>query len=122
MQALCEAFGQEWNPDMTTFDKREEAFEKKFALDEEQKFKAEARRNRLLGLWAAGRSGLSGEAANDYAKTVVTAEFEEGGDAAVAGKVLRDLAAKGVTVTEAEIRAKMTEFLAEAVAQVKAGK
>ncbi len=107
---------------MTTFDKREEAFEKKFALDEEQKFKAEARRNRLLGLWAAGKLGKSGDAASAYAKEVVAAEFEEGGDAAVLRKVRGDLAAKGVTVTEAEIRAKLDEFLAEAAAQVKAGK
>ncbi len=72
---------------MTTFDKREEAFEKKFALDEEQKFKAEARRNRLLGLWAAGKLGLSGDAAGAYAKEVVAAEFGEGGDDAVVRKV-----------------------------------
>jgi len=65
---------------MTTFDKREEGFEKKFALDEEQKFKAEARRNRLLGLWAAGKLGLSGDAASAYAKEIVEAEFGEGGD------------------------------------------
>jgi hypothetical protein len=107
---------------MTTFDQREEAFEKKFALDEEQKFKAQARRNKLLGVWAAEQSGLGVQAATEYAKTVVAAEFEEGGKLAVIAKVVRDLAAKGVTVTDAEIRAKMDEFLAEAVAQVKAGK
>ena len=65
---------------MTTFDKREEGFEKKFALDEEQKFKAMARRNRLLGLWAAEKLGLSGDAATAYAKEVVAADFEEAGD------------------------------------------
>ena len=65
---------------MTTFDKREEGFEKKFALDEEQKFKAVARRNRLLGLWAAEKLGISGDAANAYAKEVVAADFEEAGD------------------------------------------
>ncbi len=107
---------------MTTFDKREEAFEKKFALDEEQKFKAEARRNRLLGLWAADRLGKSGDAATAYAREVVAAEFDEAGDAGVARKVLHDLTAKGIAVTETEIRTKMGEFLAEAVAQVKAGK
>jgi len=107
---------------MSTFDKREEGFEKKFALDEEQNFKAQARRNKLLGVWAAGKSGLGAEAANEYAKTVVAAEFEEGGKLAVMAKVQRDLAAKGVAVTEAQLRAKMDEFLAEAVAQVKAGK
>ena len=89
---------------MTTFDKREEAFEKKFALDEEQKFKAEARRNRLLGLWAAEKLGISGDAASAYAKDIVAAEFSEGGDDAVVRKVMDDLAAKGIAVTEAQIR------------------
>ena len=106
---------------MTTFDKREEAFEKKFALDQEQKFKAEARRNKLLGLWVAEQLGLSGEAAGTYAREVVAAEFSEGGAAAVVRKVMGDLAAKGSTVTETEVRTQMTEFMALAVAQVKAG-
>jgi len=106
---------------MTTFDKREEGFEKKFALDEELKFKAEARRNKLLGLWVAEKLGLSGEAANDYARTVVAAEFEEAADRDVVGKVMRDLAAKGVDMPEAELRAKMDELTAQAIAQVKAG-
>ncbi|KJC62452.1 hypothetical protein UP10_03815 [Bradyrhizobium sp. LTSPM299] len=106
---------------MTTFDKREEGFEKKFALDEELKFKAEARRNKLLGLWAAGKLGMSGDAANAYAKDVVAADFEEAGDNDVLHKVLKDLTAKGQAVTEREIRAKMDELLAQAVAQVKAG-
>jgi hypothetical protein len=106
---------------MTTFDKREEAFEKKFALDEEQKFKAEARRNRLLGLWVAEKLGLSGDAANDYAKTVVAAEFDQGGAAAVVRKVTGDLAAKGVAVTDAQLLMKMDELMALAAAQVKAG-
>jgi hypothetical protein len=106
---------------MTTFDKREEGFEKKFALDEEQKFKAEARRNRLLGLWAAEKLGLAGDAANTYAKEVVAAEFEEAGDADVVHKVMGDLTAKGVAITEQQLRAKMDELMAAAVAQVKAG-
>jgi hypothetical protein len=106
---------------MTTFDKREEGFEKKFALDEEQKFKAEARRNRLLGLWAAAKLGISGEAANAYARDIVAAEFSEGGDAAVVRKVMGDLSAKGIAVTEAQVRTEMTELMAQAVAQVKAG-
>lgn len=106
---------------MTTFDKREEGFEKKFALDEEKKFKAEARRNRLLGLWVAEKLRLSGEAANDYAKTVVVADFVEAGDADVVRKVIGDLAAKGIEVTEQEIRVKMNELMAVAIAQVKAG-
>ena len=106
---------------MTTFDKREEGFEKKFALDEEQKFKAMARRNRLLGLWAAEKLGLSGEEANAYAKDVVAADFEEAGDNDVLHKVLKDLTAKGNAITEAELRAKMDELMAQAIAQVKAG-
>ena len=83
---------------MTTFDKREEGFEKKFALDEEQKFKAMARRNRLLGLWAAEKLGLSGDAATAYAKEVVAADFEEAGDDDVQNKVVKDFAAKGVAM------------------------
>jgi hypothetical protein len=106
---------------MNTFDKREEGFEKKFALDEEQKFRAEARRNRLLGLWAAEKLGLTGDAATTYAKEVVAADFEEAGDTDVLRKVLKDLTAKGLAVTEAEIRLKMDELMAAAVAQVKAG-
>jgi hypothetical protein len=107
---------------MTTFDKREEGFEKKFALDEEQKFKAEARRNRLLGLWVAEKLGLSGDAASTYAREVVAAEFSEGGDAAVIRKVTGDLSAKAIAITEAQIRSRMAELMAQAAAQVKAGK
>jgi hypothetical protein len=106
---------------MTTFDKREEGFEKKFALDEEQKFKAEARRNKLLGLWVAEKLGLSGEAANDYAKTVIAAEFQGAGDADVVRKVMGDLTAKGAAVTEQQIKVKMDELMAQAIVQVKAG-
>jgi hypothetical protein len=106
---------------MTTFDKREEAFEKKYALDEEAKFKAEARRNKMLGLWVAAKLGLSGDAANDYSRTVVEAEFGDGGDADVIRKVTGDLTAKGVAVTDADIRARMEEFMAQAVAQLKSG-
>jgi hypothetical protein len=106
---------------MTTFDKREEGFERKFALDEELKFKAEARRDKLLGLWVAEQLGLTGDAANTYAKTVVAADFEETGDADVVRKVTNDLGAKGVAITEQQIRAKMDEYFALAVAQVKAG-
>jgi hypothetical protein len=106
---------------MTTFDKREEGFEKKFALDEEQKFKAQARRNKLLGLWTAEQLGISGDAAAVYAKEVVAADFEEAGDRDVLHKVTRDLAAKGIALTEPQLRAKMDELMAQAVAQVKAG-
>jgi hypothetical protein len=104
---------------MTTFDQRQEGFEKKFALDEEQKFKAEARRNKLLGLWAAEQLGKSGDEAAAYAKEVVAADFEEAGDADVLRKVATDLAGKGVT--EQQVRAKMDQLMAEAIAQVKAG-
>jgi hypothetical protein len=106
---------------MTTFDKREEGFEKKFAHDEELRFKAEVRRNKLLGLWAAEKLGLSGEAANDYAKTVVAADFEEAGDSDVVRKVMDDLARQGIAITEQELRMKMDELMAQAIAQVKAG-
>ncbi len=106
---------------MTTFDKREEGFEKKFALDEEQKFKAEARRNKLLGLWAAEKLGLSGDAATAYAKEVVAADFEEAGDG-VFRKVSGDLGAKGLVVPEAELRARMDELMAQAIVQMKTGK
>ena len=106
---------------MTTFDRREEAFERKFALDEEQKFKAEARRNKLLGLWVAKELGMSGDAASTYARTVVAAEFEGPGDRDVVHKVMADLAAAGVATSEAELRAKTDELMAQAIAQVKAG-
>jgi len=106
---------------MSTFDKREEGFEKKYALDEEQKFKAESRRNRLLGMWAAEKLGITGDAAIAYAKEVVAADFEEAGDGDVVRKVLGDLTAKGIALTEPELRARMDELMATAVMQVKAG-
>jgi hypothetical protein len=106
---------------MTTFDKREEAFEKRFALDEEQKFKAVARRNRLLGLWAAEKLGKSGDDATAYAKEVIAAEFDGSGDAGVLRKVMGDLAAKGATLGESDLRTKFDELAALAAAQVKAG-
>ena len=106
---------------MTTFDKREEAFEKKFVIDEDLKFKAAARRNKLLGLWAAEKLGLAGAEAASYAREVVTAEFEEGGAEAVVTKVMTDLAAKNVSVNEEDVRTRMNELMAQAVAQVQAG-
>lgn len=105
---------------MTNFDKREEGFEKKFAHDEELKFKAYARRNKLLGLWAAGILGKSGADADAYAKDIVLADFEEAGDNDVLRKVVADLAGKGID--EPQIRAKMSELLAVAVAQIQDGK
>ncbi len=105
---------------MTTFDKREEGFEKKFVIDEELKFKAEARRNRLLGLWVAAQLGMTGDAASAYAKQVVAADFDGAGH--VARKVTTDLAAKGITLSEPELRSKMDELTALAIAQVRAEK
>src|SRR5215208_6749367 len=106
---------------MTTFDKREEGFEKKFAHDEELRFKANARRNKLRGLWAAEKLGLSGDAAAAYAKEVVMADFEEAGDDDVFRKVRKDFDAKGVTESDHQIRRTMDTLLATAVAQVKSG-
>ena len=106
---------------MTTFDKREEAFEKKFVIDEELRFKAVARRNRMLGMWAAEKLGKSGAEAQAYAKDVIAAEFDGAGEAGVIAKVMGDLAAKGVTPAEEELRTRMDEWLAQSIAQVKAG-
>ena len=106
---------------MTTFDKREEGFEKKFALDEELKFKAEARRNKLLGLWAAEKLGMSGDAADAYAKES-SPPISTKPATRPCRKVLADLAAKGVADHRSRrLRAKMDELMAQAVAQVKAG-
>ena len=107
---------------MTTFDKREEGFEKKFAHDEELRFKANARRNKLLGLWAAGLLGLSGPDADAYAKEVVVADFEEAGDDDVFRKVRKDFDAKGVKQSDQQIRTTMVNLMEEAIAQIKAGK
>jgi hypothetical protein len=104
---------------MTTFDKREEGFEKKFAVDEELKFKGEARRNRLLGLWAAGKLGISGDAAVAYAKETVASAFAEGGEKALIARLTSDLSAHGIT--EDAIRKQMIELMAQAVVQVRAG-
>ena len=100
---------------MTFFDDRENAFEAKFAHDSEMQFRAEARRNRLAGLWAAGLLGKSGEEAQAYALEVVSADFEEAGDADVVRKLTGDL---GDRASEAAIRAKLAELLAEAKAQI----
>lgn len=107
---------------MTTFDKREEGFENQFAHDEELRFKAEARRNGLLGHWAAAHLGLTGTAADDYARDVVDAALTSAGSRAVLKKVAADLTAKGVAVSEAAIQDKMAELLKVATAQLRAGK
>ena len=103
---------------MTTFDKREEGFEKKFAHDEELKFKAMARRNKMLGLWAAEKLGLSGPEADAYAKEVVLSDFEEAGDHDVFRKIRKDFDDKGVTQSDHQIRRTMDELLTQAVAQI----
>ncbi len=100
---------------MSTFDDRETAFENKYAHDAQMQFKAEARRNKLLGLWAAELMGKSGEDAEAYATDVVKSDFEEAGDEDVFRKVSGDL---GGRATEADIRAKMTELMAMAKAQL----
>jgi hypothetical protein len=105
---------------MTTFDKREEGFEKKFAHDEELRFKAGARRNKLLGLWAAEKLGLSGAEAEAYAKTVVAADFEEAGDEDVFRKVRKDFDANGVDQSDHQIRRTMDEMMGQAIEQIKA--
>lgn len=103
---------------MTTFDDREKSFEQKYKHDQELQFKVNARRNRLLGLWAAERLGLSGAAADEYAKTVVQADFERPGDSDVVEKVLKDLTDKGVSVTEVQVRKEMERLLAVAKEQI----
>ena len=107
---------------MTTFDKREEGFEKQFAHDEELQFKATARRNKLLGLWAAEKLGLTGAEADSYAKAVVMADFEEAGDHDVLRKIRKDFDAKGVEQSDHQIGRTMNELMAKAVADIKAGK
>jgi hypothetical protein len=107
---------------MTTFDKREDGFERQFVHDEELRFKATARRNRLLGLWAAEKLGKTGAEADSYAKTVVMADFEEIGDDDVVRKVAADLEAGGVRQSEHQIRRTLDELMGRAVAEIKAGR
>jgi hypothetical protein len=105
---------------MTTFDKREEGFEKQFAHDEELRFKANARRNKLLGHWAAEKLGLAGDDAAAYAKEVVMSDFEEAGDHDVFKKIRQDFDAKGVAQSDHQIRRTMTELMEKAIAAIKA--
>src|SRR5262249_23731398 len=105
---------------MTTFDKREEGFEKKFAHDEELRFKATARRNKMLGLWAAGKLGMAGADAETYAKAVVMADLEEAGDNDVFRKIRKDFDAKGIAESDHQIRRTMDELFAKAIADIKA--
>jgi hypothetical protein len=103
---------------MTSMKDRQEGFERKFALDEEQKFRAMARRNKLLGLWAAEKLGKTGEEAEAYAKEVVKADFEEAGDDDVFRKVRKDFDAAGVNQSDHQIRRTMEELMAQAAEQV----
>ena len=106
---------------MTTFDDRERGFESKFALDQEQEFKAMARRNKLLGLWAAEKMGLSAESAEQYASAVVRADFEQPGEEDVFRKVAGDFEGSGIEFRESEIRRKMDELASIARDAVRAG-
>jgi hypothetical protein len=104
---------------MSDFSDREKGFERKFVMDEELRFKATVRRNKLLGLWAAEKLGKSGEDAEAYAKEVVSADFEEAGDHDVLRKVKADFDAAGVEQSEHQIRRTMDELMAQAIEQVK---
>jgi len=106
---------------MSTFNEREDAFEKQFALDEELRFKATARRNKLLGLWAAERLGKTGPDADAYAKSIVLADFNEPGDGDVIRKVHQDLAAAGQPSDEAALKSKLGQLMARAIEEIKAG-
>lgn len=106
---------------MTGIEDRQKGFESKFALDEELRFKAMARRNKLLGLWAAEKLGKSGEAADEYAKSVVIADFEEAGDDDVFRKVRKDFDAAGVEQSDHQIRRTMDELMAVAAEQIQNG-
>lgn len=103
---------------MTTFDEREKAYESRFAHDEELRFKAIARRNKLLGAWAAEKLGYTGEKAETYARAVVRADFEEPGDDDVFRKIRSDFAAAQVSVSDEDLRLRMRELLVVAAEQV----
>jgi hypothetical protein len=105
---------------MTTFDDRQKSFEKKFALDEELKFRSEQRRNKLLGEWAAGKLGLTGPAVDDYVRALRKADLATKGDEDVFQKVRKDFDAKGVVVSDAELRKAMSDCLTDAVSQIEA--
>lgn|ERR1700694_1757506 len=104
---------------MTTFDKREEAFERKFAHDEELKFRAAARRNRLLGQWAAGLLGKSGADVDAYVKEVIAADMEQAGEEDVFRKIRKDFDAAGVNQSDHQIRRNMAEMMQTAINQIR---
>src|SRR5262249_17870775 len=103
---------------MTTFDEREKSFEKKFAMDQELRFKAESRRNKLLGEWAGTKLGLSGAELDEYTRAVRKADLAEKGDEDVFRKIRKDFDEKGVQITDAELRLAIVDFLSKAVASV----
>ena len=103
---------------MTTFDDREKSFEKRFALDEELKFRSEQRRNKLLAEWAAAKLGISGPAIDDYVKAVRKADLATKGDEDVFQKIRQDFDAKAVAVPDAELRKAMSDYLIRAVEQI----
>ena len=103
---------------MTSFEDREKGFERKFAHDEELKFRATARRNRLLGLWAAEQMGVTGDAAQAYAREVIKADLAEPGEEDLFRKIRADFDAKGVSQSDHQIRRKMADFMGEAVGQI----
>jgi hypothetical protein len=103
---------------MTTFDEREQAFEKKFKHDQEVRFKTNARRNKLIGLWAAARMGLQGADADAYAAKVVEADLGTAGGAGARDKVLKDLTAKGISASSAEVEREMERLFAIAKDEV----
>ena len=105
---------------MSGLDDREKGYENKYAHDQEIEFKANARRNKLLGLWAAEQMGLDGEAAAEYAKSVVIADFEEAGDEDEFRKIRGDFDAKGVDLSDHLLRKEMDELLAKARQQIQA--
>ncbi len=107
---------------MSTFDERESAYENKFVHDEELRFKATARRNKLLGVWASEKLGFSGEKAVEYAKAVVVSDLDEPGDEDVIRKVLADFQAANTNVSETELREKLFALMGEAIQQIEAGK
>jgi hypothetical protein len=105
---------------MASFEDREKGFERKFAHDEELRFRATARRNKLLGLWAAGEMGIAGDAAQTYAREVIKADLEQPGEEDVFRKIRKDFDAKGIQQSDHQIRRKMSDLMGEALGQIEA--
>jgi len=103
---------------MTTFDDREKGFENKYALDQEVRFRVEARRNKLLAEWAAAKLGIMGAALPDYVRSVLKADLQEKGEQDVFRKIHNDFATAGVKVSDQEIRSTMAELMAKAIAEI----